>query len=187
MPFIDTPIKGLKIFEPKVFNDSRGYFYESFNQQTYHDAGIMENFVQDNQSFSQKNSLRGLHYQLNPHAQSKLVRVVLGSVMDVVVDIRKWSETFGKSYSILLSGDNNRQLYIPRGFAHGYSVLSDTAIFLYKCDNLYHKESERGILFNDPELNIDWGLNISDAIISDKDKSNSLFKNSEMNFIYNEK
>lgn len=184
MPFIETGFPGLKIFEPKVFNDSRGYFLEVFNAQTFSDAGIDVHFVQDNESKSQRGVLRGLHYQQNPMAQAKLVRVVEGEVMDVVVDIRKGSPTFGKPFSLLLSGENKKQLFIPRGFAHGFSVLSPTAIFQYKCDNFYSKESEGGIMYNDPELNINWGLEEDEAIISDKDKVLPLLKDCANNFVF---
>lgn len=184
MPFIETGLPGLKIFEPKVFTDSRGYFFEVFNEQSFSDAGIDVRFVQDNESKSQRGVLRGLHYQMNPMAQAKLVRVVQGEVLDVVVDIRKGSTTFGKSYSLLLTGDNKKQLFIPRGFAHGFSVLSETVIFQYKCDNFYSKENEGGILFNDPALNIDWGIDLNEAIVSDKDKVLPLFKDCINNFVF---
>lgn len=182
MPFKETGIPGLVVFEPRIITDERGYFYESYNELVFKEAGIQISFVQDNQSFSRKNTLRGLHYQLNPNAQAKLVRVIQGEVLDVALDLRKNSPTFGKSYSIKLSSENNLQLFIPRGFAHGYSVLSDTAVFFYKCDNFYSKVDERGILFNDPWLSIDWGIDINNAIVSDKDKAHPLFKAAEMNF-----
>ena len=182
MPFIETGFPGLKIFEPRVFSDSRGYFFEVFNEQSFREAGIDVHFVQDNESKSQRGVLRGLHYQQNPMAQAKLVRVVEGEVLDVVLDIRKGSPTFGKTYSLLLTGENKKQLFIPRGFAHGFSVLSETVIFQYKCDNFYSKESEGGIMFNDPELNIDWGFDLSEAIVSDKDKVLPLFKDCVNNF-----
>ncbi len=184
MPFIETGFPGLKIFEPRVFTDSRGYFFEVFNEQTFHDAGVDVHFVQDNESKSQRGVLRGLHYQLNPMAQAKLVRVVEGEVLDIVLDIRKGSPTFGKTYSLLLTGDNKKQLFIPRGFAHGFSVISETVIFQYKCDNFYSKESEGGIMFNDPVLNIDWGFDLSEAIVSDKDKVLPLFKDCVNNFVF---
>lgn len=184
MPFVETGFSGLKIFEPRVFTDSRGYFFESFNKQTFEQAGISTEFVQDNESRSQRNALRGLHYQINPMAQAKLVRVVEGEVMDVVVDIRKGSPTFGKTFSILLSEENKKQLYIPRGFAHGFSVVSEDCIFQYKCDNFYSKESEGGILFSDSELNIDWGIAPENAIVSDKDKVLPSFKDCVNNFVY---
>ena len=182
MPFIETGFAGLKVFEPRVFTDSRGYFFESFNAQTFREAGIETVFVQDNESKSQRGVLRGLHYQLNPFAQAKLVRVVEGEVLDVVLDIRKGSPTFGKHFDILLSAENKKQLFIPRGFAHGFSVVSETCIFQYKCDNYYSKESEGGILFNDADLNIDWQINLQDAVVSDKDNSLPPFKNCINNF-----
>lgn len=182
MPFIETGFAGLKIFEPKVFADSRGYFFESFNKNTFAEAGINAEFVQDNESRSQRGVLRGLHYQLNPMAQAKLVRVVEGEVLDVVVDIRKGSATFGKHFAVALSADNKKQLYIPHGFAHGFVVLSDTCIFQYKCDNYYSKENEGGILFNDAELGIDWGIDANEAVVSDKDKVQPTFKNLVTNF-----
>ena len=184
MPFIETGLPGLKIFEPKVFTDSRGYFFEVFNEQSFRDAGIDVKFVHDNESKSQRGVLRGLHYQLNPMAQAKLVRVVEGEVLDVAVDIRKGSPAFGKTYSLLLTGENKKQLFIPRGFAHGFSVLSETVIFQYKCDNFYSKESEGGIMFNDPTLNIDWGIDLSEVIVSDKDKVLPLFKDCINNFVF---
>ncbi len=184
MPFIETGLPGLKVFEPRVFADARGYFFESFNKNTFSEAGITAEFVQDNESQSVRGVLRGLHYQLNPMAQAKLVRVVEGEVVDVAVDIRKGSPTFGKSYSIVLSAENKKQLYIPRGFAHGFAVLSDTCIFQYKCDNFYSKESEGGIIFNDADLNIDWMIKPEEAIVSDKDKVLPTFKNCSNNFVF---
>jgi dTDP-4-dehydrorhamnose 3,5-epimerase len=184
MPFIETGLPGLKIFEPKVFADSRGYFLETFNENTFKEAGIYSNFVQDNESQSQYGVVRGLHYQLDPHAQAKLVRVIVGEVLDVVIDIRKGSPTFGQSYSIILSGENKKQLYIPRGFAHGFSVLKDNTIFSYKCDNFYSKESEGGILLTDPALGIDWQIPADKMILSDKDKNSPAFKDSLNNFEY---
>ncbi len=184
MPFIETEFKGLTIFEPRVFADSRGYFFESFNKQAFNQAGIVTEFVQDNESRSQRGVLRGLHYQLNPNAQAKLIRVVEGEVLDVVVDIRVGSPTYGKSFSLLVTAENKKQLFIPRGFAHGFVVLSDTCIFQYKCDNYYSKESEGGIHFNDPQLNIDWGFDLSKAIVSDKDKVLPDFKDCQNNFVY---
>jgi dTDP-4-dehydrorhamnose 3,5-epimerase len=182
MPFKETGIQGLFVFEPKVLSDERGYFYESYNENIFNDFGITTRFVQDNQSYSKKNTIRGLHYQLNPNAQAKLVRVIYGEVLDVAVDLRRHSPTYGKHFSVRLSADNHLQLYIPRGFAHGYSVLSETAIFFYKCDGFYHKESERGILYNDPDLTIDWLVNEQDAIVSQKDKLNVSFHSAESNF-----
>jgi dTDP-4-dehydrorhamnose 3,5-epimerase len=166
----ETKLKGCFILEPKVFEDSRGYFFESFNQKTFNKLiGQNINFIQDNESFSTKGTLRGLHYQIGEHAQAKLVRVVKGGVLDIAVDMRKESPTFGEQISIELSEENKKQLFIPRGFAHGFIVLSNTAIFSYKCDNFYNKEAEGGIIYNDKYLNIDWILNEKEFIISEKD------------------
>jgi len=186
MPFKETGFSGLLVFEPRVFRDERGYFFESFNQKVFEEAGITKTFVQDNQSYSRRGTLRGLHYQLNPFAQSKLVRALQGEVLDVVVDLRKKSPTFGKSFSILLNDENQLQLYVPRGFAHGYSVISETALFFYKCDNYYNKEAERGIMYNDPELNIDWKIEMNAAVVSEKDKQNKSFREAEHNFEFNQ-
>jgi len=169
MPFRDGPIPGLKIFEPKVWGDDRGYFYEAYNKNTFIEAGIDTEFVQDNQARSVFGVLRGLHYQRPPFAQAKLVRVIEGEVLDVVVDIREGSPTYGQSFSIRLSAENKIQFFIPRGFAHGYVVLSETAEFFYKCDNFYSKEDEGQVLFNDPQLKIDWEIDLSKAILSPKD------------------
>ncbi|MGR7812778.1 dTDP-4-dehydrorhamnose 3,5-epimerase [Lacinutrix undariae] len=165
-----TKLKGCFILEPTVFKDNRGYFFESFNQDSFNKT-IQQNitFIQDNESFSSKGVLRGLHYQTGVHAQAKLVRIIEGNALDVVVDIRPSSETFGEHFSIELSGENKKQLFIPRGFAHGFIVLSDTAIFSYKCDNLYNKASEGGIIYNDPKLAIDWQLPEKEFIVSEKD------------------
>ena len=182
MPFIDTPISGLYVFEPRVFEDPRGYFFESFNANVFSEKGINPNFVQDNQSFSTYGVLRGLHYQLNPFAQAKLVRVIQGEVMDVAVDIRQGSPTFGQHYSIVLSAENKKQLYIPRGFAHGFIVLSPTAEFFYKCDNFYSKEHDAGIRFDDTTLNIDWKLNAADIKVSEKDAGLPSINDSKNNF-----
>lgn len=184
MPFIDTAFPGLKIFDPTVFSDSRGYFVETFNENTFKAAGIDVRFVQDNESKSQYGVVRGLHYQLDPHAQAKLVRVIYGEVLDVVVDIREGSPTYGKKYEVLLSGENKRQLFIPRGFAHGFSVLRDDTVFSYKCDNFYNKASEGGILLSDPDLAIDWCVPVDKMIISDKDKNNPTLKDCVNNFVY---
>ena len=170
MPFMPTPIPDLMVFEPKIWADERGYFFEAFNTQTFKDAGIHADFVQDNQARSTFGVLRGLHYQLEPFAQAKLVRVLEGEVLDVVVDIRPQSATYGQWYSIRLSAANKKQLYIPHGFAHGYLVLSETAEFFYKCDNYYSKAHEGGILYNDPQLNIDWEINLDQVILSAKDQ-----------------
>lgn len=166
----ETKLKGCFILEPRVFEDSRGYFFESFNQNTFNKLiGQNVNFIQDNESFSSKGVLRGLHFQKGEHAQAKLVRVIKGKVLDVAVDIRPDSLTFGNHVSIELSEENKKQLFVPRGFAHGFIVLSDTAIFSYKCDNFYNKESEGGIIYNDASLNVDWQLNKDQFIISEKD------------------
>ncbi len=170
MNFISTPISGCFVIEPKVISDERGYFMESFNEKTFQDGvGQQVHFVQDNQSFSTKGVLRGLHYQTGNHAQAKLVRVLSGEVLDVAVDIRPESPTFGKHVTALLSGENQRQFFVPRGFAHGFLVLSETATFFYKCDNFYNKESEGGIFYNDAALNIDWQFSTENLIISEKD------------------
>ncbi|OYX28463.1 MAG: dTDP-4-dehydrorhamnose 3,5-epimerase [Flavobacteriales bacterium 32-35-8] len=166
----ETKLKGCFILEPKIFEDNRGYFFESFNQKTFNELiGQNVNFIQDNESFSVKGTLRGLHYQKREFGQAKLVRVIKGNVLDIAVDIRKDSSTYGEYISIELSEDNKKQLFIPRGFAHGFIVLSETAIFSYKCDNFYNKESEGGIIYNDNSLNIDWKLNEEEFIISEKD------------------
>lgn len=182
MKIIDTPIEGLLVLEPKVFEDARGYFLESFHQQRYQEAGITAVFIQDNESKSARGVIRGLHYQVNPFAQAKLVRVIDGCVFDVAVDLRRGSATFGKWFGVELSGSNKKQLFIPRGFAHGFSVLSETAVFSYKCDNYYSPQHERGILYNDPNLNIDWRIRESEAVVSEKDKRNDLFGAIEFQF-----
>lgn len=184
MPFIQTPIANLLVFEPKIIEDSRGYFFESFNLKTFQAEGIDLNFVQDNQSSSNYGVIRGLHYQLNPHAQVKLIRVLAGRILDVAVDIRKGSPTFGKSFSIELSAENKKQLFIPAGFAHGFSVLSTQAEVLYKCNSFYNQESEAGILYNDPSLNIDWTIPAGKEIISDKDRGLPLLADCRNNFEY---
>lgn len=179
MNVISTELEGCLIIEPKVLNDSRGYFMETFNENTFEAyTGVKVHFVQDNQSKSTKGVLRGLHYQTGAYAQAKLVRVLEGEVLDIAVDIRPDSSTYGQYVEVVLSAENNRQLYIPRGFAHGFIVLSDTATFFYKCDNFYNKESEGGIAYNDPALNIDWKLNADTLIISDKDKELPTLQNS---------
>lgn len=176
MEIIKTPIEGLLIVKPRVFADSRGFFIESYNAQKYFEAGIEANFVQDNMSQSQYGVIRGLHYQIAPYAQAKLVSVVVGSVWDVAVDIREGSPTYGQWYGVELNSDEKTQFYIPKGFAHGFSVLSESAIFSYKCDELYHPESERGIMYNDPAFNIDWKIPAEKAIISEKDTKHPGFK-----------
>jgi dTDP-4-dehydrorhamnose 3,5-epimerase len=182
MPFITTDISGLLIFEPIVYKDERGHFFESYNEQTFHKEGVTNRFVQDNQSFSAYGVIRGLHYQLDPHAQCKLIRVLRGKILDVAIDLRKSSPSYGKWISVELSADNRRQLLVPRGFAHGFSVLSQTAEVSYKCDAFYHKESEGGIRFDDPELNIDWQVPVDKAIVSQKDLDLPLFANCRNNF-----
>ncbi len=182
MKIIETGIKDLLVIEPRVFHDNRGYFFESYSKKKFIEAGLNYDFVQDNQSKSEYGVIRGLHYQLAPYAQAKLVRVLQGKVLDVAVDLRKNSPTFGKSFTIELSEDNFLQLLVPRGFAHGFSVLSETAVFAYKCDNFYNKSAERGILYSDPKLAIDWKIPRNKAIVSDKDKINPNFDVAEMNF-----
>lgn len=170
MPFLETPIPGLIVFEPSVFQDARGYFFESYNQRLWQDAGVSAHFVQDNQARSTAGVLRGLHYQVGEAAQAKLVRVVEGEVIDVAVDIRPESPTYGQWHAVRLSADNKRQLFVPRGFAHGYLVVSETAEFFYKCDNFYNKAAEGGIRYDDPQLNIDWEYDLDQVLVSDKDK-----------------
>ncbi len=170
MEIQETGLKDCLIIKPSVFEDARGYFFESFNQKTFEDkTGLSGKFVQDNQSFSAYGVIRGLHAQKGTHAQAKLVRVLKGEVLDVVVDIRPGSPTFGQHVAVKLSAENKLQLYVPRGFLHGFSVLSDTAEFFYKCDNFYNKESELGIMYNDKTLNIDWKIPVKQESVSDKD------------------
>jgi dTDP-4-dehydrorhamnose 3,5-epimerase len=175
MEVIETTLKGLVVIKPKVFEDSRGYFFESYNQNTFNLAGLNLNFVQDNQSLSQKGVLRGLHFQNAPYAQGKLVRVITGSVFDVAVDIRKKSATYGQWFGVELTAANKWMMYIPEGFAHGFATLEDNTIFSYKCTNFYNKASEGCILWNDTDLNIDWHL--KNPILSDKDLEGTLMKN----------
>jgi len=170
MKAIATKLEGCFILEPSVYGDDRGYFYESYNKESFEAlVGTAVNFVQDNQSFSNKGVLRGLHYQTGEHAQAKLVRVLQGAVIDVAVDLRKGSLTYGEHVAVELTAANKKQFFVPRGFAHGFVVLSDTASFFYKCDNYYNKASEGGIIYNDPSLNIDWGLSSEKLIVSEKD------------------
>ena len=165
-----TPLQGCIVITPRIFNDDRGYFFESFNAKNFNEAvGYDVNFVQDNQSYSTKGVLRGLHLQQGDSAQSKLVRVTKGEVLDVAVDVRKASPTFGEHFSVRLSEENHQQFFIPRGFAHGFIVLSDVAIFQYKCDNYYNKVSEGGLHYADPVLNINWGLPENELLVSEKD------------------
>jgi dTDP-4-dehydrorhamnose 3,5-epimerase len=176
MKITETDIKGLFIVEPKLWVDDRGYFYESYNKKYFEDAGIQADFVQDNQSLSQKGTLRGLHAQQDPHAQGKLVRVISGKVMDVAVDIRKKSPTYGKHISIELSAENHKMLWVPPGFAHGFVTLQDDTIFVYKVTSLYNKDSEIGVSWNDADLNINWGIDSSEVILSEKDKELPAFR-----------
>lgn len=182
---IDTTIEGVKIIEPKIFGDLRGYFFESFSQRDF-DAAIGKHidFVQDNQSFSHYGVLRGLHFQNPPYTQSKLVRVIQGKVVDVAVDIRKGSPTFGQHVAVELTGANHRQFFIPKGLAHGFVVLSDTALFQYKCDEFYHPESEGAIAWNDPALSIEWPIPISDIELSEKDNHHPFLKDIVSSFNY---
>ena len=169
MPVLETPIPGLFVFEPKVFVDDRGYFFESYNRCIWEEAGVTTVFVQDNQARSTQGVLRGLHYQVAEMAQAKLVRVTEGEVLDVAVDLRPGSKTYGHWYSIRLSAENKRQLFVPRNFAHGYLVLSPTAEFCYKCDNFYSKDHEGGVRYDDPGLAIDWQYDLSKVLVSEKD------------------
>ena len=178
-----TFIEGLLVFYPNVFEDERGFFFESFNQQKYYESGLKEIFVQDNISKSTKGTIRGLHYQVGEFAQGKLCQVLIGEVLDVAVDIRFNSPTFGKHFSIRLNDKEKNQLWIPPGFAHGFSVLSDEAIFMYKCSNPYSKKDERAVIYNDADLNIDWKVN--NPIVSQKDKEAIKFKDIAMDFIFN--
>lgn len=182
MEIIETPIKDLIIIKPRVFADARGYFFETYSQKNYQEAGIKQNFCQDNQSKSSYGVIRGLHYQLLPHSQSKLVSVTVGSVWDVAVDLRKNSPTFGQWYGVELTDENHLQFLIPQGFAHGFSVLSETAVFSYKCDDFYNPALERGILYNDPTLNIDWKIPAEKALVSEKDIKHPAFNDAEINF-----
>lgn len=170
MTVTQTPIEGLLILEPRVFHDDRGYFFESFNEAVFQkETGHTIPFIQDNQARSTRNVLRGLHFQKAPYAQTKLLRVLEGVIWDVAVDLRAESKTYGRWYGVELSAENKLQLLVPRGFAHGYAVLSETAEVLYKCDNAYHKPSEGGVRYDDPELGIDWKIDLADALVSDKD------------------
>lgn len=182
MKLIKTEIPDLVIIEPIIFEDERGYFFESYNKIKIQEQGIDINFIQDNQSKSGYGVIRGLHYQLNPHSQTKLVRVLEGSIWDVAVDLRKESSTFGKWFGIELSAENKRQLLVPKGFAHGFSVISREAVVFYKCDDFYSPQHERGVIFNDPDLNIDWKIPVSKEILSGKDQKHPLFKLADTNF-----
>ncbi|MGA9189676.1 MAG: dTDP-4-dehydrorhamnose 3,5-epimerase [Methanosarcina sp.] len=183
MKLIKTKIEDLLILEPKVFTDSRGYFFESYNKKTLEALiGKEYNFIQDNESKSSYGVIRGLHYQLAPYNQAKLVRVLEGKVYDAAVDLRKGSPTFGEWVGVELSAENKRQFLIPKGFAHGYSVLSETAVFTYKCDEYYHPEAEAGIIYSDPSIGIDWKIPEEDAKLSEKDKLLPELKNTKINF-----
>jgi dTDP-4-dehydrorhamnose 3,5-epimerase len=184
MPFVKTDFPGLLVFEPKVFEDSRGYFFESYNANTFAADGITIKFVQDNQAQSSYGVIRGLHYQLNPHSQTKLIRALSGNIVDVAVDLRKGSPSFGKAFVIELSAANKKQLLIPQGFAHGYSVISETAEVFYKCDDFYHKECEGGVMYNDPALQIDWQVPADKAITSEKDLNYPLLQDCVTNFTF---
>lgn len=182
MEIIKTDIQDLIIIKEDIFTDDRGYFMETWNNKKFIESGINFTPLQQNESQSSYGVIRGLHYQLAPYSQAKLVRVVLGKVIDVAVDLRKNSSSFGKHFAVELSAENKLQFLIPRGFAHGYSVLSEIAIFQYFCDNIYNKESERGIIYNDKILNIDWKISKGKEIISEKDKKHKPFNNAEINF-----
>lgn len=182
MKVLDTEIEDLKIIIPKIIEDSRGYFYESYNKKKFIDNNLYYDFVQDNQSKSEYGTIRGLHFQINPFAQAKLVRVLHGKILDVALDLRSGKPTYGKFFAVELSDINQKQILIPRGFAHGFSVLSDTAVVSYKIDNIYMPEYERGIKFDDPFLNIDWKIENSGFIISEKDMINENFRNTDIYF-----
>jgi len=184
MPFDKTDFPGLQVFTPAIFEDERGYFFESYNQGLFSNEGIEINFVQDNQASSSFGVIRGLHYQLAPHAQTKLIRVLSGNILDAVVDMRKNSPTYGKVYTIELSAQNKKQLLVPKGFAHGYSVISKTAEVFYKCDVFYHKESEGGIAWNAPSLNINWRIPADNIIVSEKDSHHPSLENCRNNFVF---
>ena len=185
MEVIKTDIEGVVIIEPRIFKDSRGYFFESYSKREFDEKVCPIDFVQDNESMSTRGVMRGLHFQRPPFAQSKLVRCIKGSVLDVAVDIRKGSPTYGKYVSCLLTEENHRQFFVPRGFAHGFAVMSDIAVFQYKCDNYYHPEADGGISILDASLGIDWGITIDDAILSDKDQKHPLLKDFDSPFDFN--
>ena len=187
MNIIETEIEGVVILEPRIFKDDRGYFYESFSQREFEEKVCQTTFVQDNQSMSVYGVVRGLHFQKPPYCQSKLVRCIKGAVLDVAVDIRKGSPTFGKYVAVELTEENHRQFFIPRGFAHGFAVLSDEAVFQYKCDNYYNKESEGAIAWNDEQIAVDWRLLSEKVILSEKDKLSKPLAEAEFLFDYNEK
>ena len=183
MKVLETYLEGCFVIEPKIFEDDRGAFFESFNEEVFEKkTGLIVNFVQDNQSVSQRGVIRGLHMQKGEFAQAKLVRVIHGKVLDVAVDIRKNSPTFGEHFSIELSSENNTQLFVPKGFLHGFATLENNTIVVYKCDNYYHKESELGVAYNDKDLNIDWSLLASEIEVSDKDSKSPGFRTSMINY-----
>jgi len=184
MEIIKTDIPNLLIIKPEVYSDPRGFFVESYAQARYQEAGIAANFIQDNISKSSYGVIRGLHYQLAPYSQAKLIHVIEGKILDIAVDLRKNSPTFGQHYAVELTAENKLQFYIPQGFAHGFSVLSETAVVSYKCDNYYSQEAERGIAYNDATLNIDWKIPMDKAVISSKDSILPAFKEAEHNFVY---
>ena len=186
MPFTPTTIPGLIVIDPVILEDSRGYFFEAYNENFFRENHITVTFIQDNQSKSSYGVVRGLHYQRPPHAQSKLVRVLSGAIVDTVLDLRVGSPTFGETFSIRLSAENKKQLFIPKGFAHGFSVVSETAEVFYKCDTYYNRESESGIIYNDPQLNIDWEIPNYKVVVSEKDKLLPLFNSYAGEFTYNQ-
>ena len=187
MNIIRGPIPGIFIIEPKVFEDKRGYFYESYNERIFQEkTGVKTNFVQDNQSKSTYGVLRGLHFQNNPYAQSKFIRVLSGEIFDVVVDIRKGSPTFGNNFSLVLSGENKTQIFVPAGFAHGFLVISETAVIHYKTDNFYHPESESGIKFNDPAIGINWPIPENEIILSEKDANLKTLEQIDYKFTFDQ-
>ena len=187
MEVIKTEIEGVVIIEPRIFKDDRGYFYESFSQREFEEKVCRTTFVQDNQSKSSYGVLRGLHFQKPPYCQSKLVRCIKGAVLDVAVDIRQGSPTFGKYVAVELTEENHRQFFVPRGFAHGFAVLSEEAVFQYKCDNFYCKESEGSVAWNDPQLEIDWRIPADKVLLSEKDKLSKNIADADYLFDYNEK
>ena len=186
MEVIKTDIEGVVIIEPRIFKDARGYFFESFSAKEFQEKVCQTTFVQDNESFSSYGVVRGLHFQKPPYTQSKLVRVIKGAVLDVAVDLHKGSPTYGKHVAVELTGENHRQLFIPKGFAHGFSVLSDEVLFQYKCDNFYAPQSEGGIAWNDPALQIDWRIPADKILLSEKDTKHPLLEDYNSDFVYSE-
>lgn len=186
MEVIKTDIEGVVIIEPRIFKDARGYFFESFSAKEFQEKVCQTTFVQDNESFSSYGVVRGLHFQKPPYTQSKLVRVIKGAVLDIAVDLRKGSPTYGKHVAVELTGENHRQLFIPKGFAHGFSVLSDEVLFQYKCDNFYAPQSEGGIAWNDPALQIDWRIPADKILLSEKDTKHPLLEDYNSDFVYSE-